>query len=223
MDQITFGTDSFSDNPEPRCLCVLVLDKSGSMTGEPIRQLNSGLVTLKDELMQDSLAQKRVELAVVSFGPTEVIQSYVSATNFIPPELHAGGDTPMGSALLKAVELIENRKAEYKANGIRYFRPWIFLITDGSPTDIHSAAWSDALAKIQAGEASKGLAFFGIGVQGVDLTTLNTICPPKTAISLDGLKFAELFRWLSSSLKSVSQSQPGEGVKLAPPTGWGSV
>jgi len=223
MDQITFGTDSFSDNPEPRCLCVLVLDKSGSMSGQPIRQLNSGLVILKDELMQDSLAQKRVELAVVSFGPTEVTQSYVSATNFIPPELQANGDTPMGSALLKAVELIESRKAEYRTNGIRYFRPWLFLITDGSPTDMNSPEWSDALTKIQTGEASKGLAFFGIGVQGADLATLNTICPPKTALSLEGLKFAELFRWLSSSLKSVSQSQPGEGVNLAPPTGWASV
>jgi uncharacterized protein YegL len=199
------------------------LDKSGSMSGQPIRQLNSGLVILKDELMQDSLAQKRVELAVVSFGPTEVTQSYVSATNFIPPELQANGDTPMGSALLKAVELIESRKAEYRTNGIRYFRPWLFLITDGSPTDMNSPEWSDALTKIQTGEASKGLAFFGIGVQGADLATLNTICPPKTALSLEGLKFAELFRWLSSSLKSVSQSQPGEGVNLAPPTGWASV
>ena len=223
MDQITFGTDSFSDNPEPRCLCVLVLDKSGSMQGEPIASLNSGLVALKDELMQDNLAQKRVELAIVSFGPVEVTQSYVTATNFIPPELQSQGDTPMGAALVQAVELIEARKSEYRANGIRYYRPWVFLITDGGPTDQNQPGWQEALAKIQAGESSKALAFFAIGVQGADMSALDTICPPKKALPLSGLKFAELFRWLSSSLKSVSQSQPGEGVKLEPPSGWASV
>lgn len=36
VEQIPFGTDSFADNPEPRCPCLLLLDTSGSMHGEPM-------------------------------------------------------------------------------------------------------------------------------------------------------------------------------------------
>ncbi|MBO9633495.1 MAG: hypothetical protein J7578_10300, partial [Chitinophagaceae bacterium] len=69
FEQIPFGSESFADNPEPRCPCVLLLDTSGSMSGKPIAQLNEGIQTLKKELLADPLASKRVEIAVVTFGP----------------------------------------------------------------------------------------------------------------------------------------------------------
>jgi len=53
----------FADNPEPRCPCVLLLDTSGSMQGEPINALNNGLRAFKDDLIKDALASKRVEVA----------------------------------------------------------------------------------------------------------------------------------------------------------------
>ena len=60
FEQIPFGSDNFADNPEPRCPCVLVLDTSGSMYGDPIKQLNAGVKVFKQELLQDPLATKRV-------------------------------------------------------------------------------------------------------------------------------------------------------------------
>ncbi|MBA3967146.1 MAG: hypothetical protein H0X47_15500, partial [Nitrospirales bacterium] len=68
-DQIAFGTTEFADNPEPRCPCLLLLDISASMNGTPIAELNKGLITFKDELAADQLAMKRVEVAIVTFGP----------------------------------------------------------------------------------------------------------------------------------------------------------
>jgi Mg-chelatase subunit ChlD len=56
----------FAENPEPRCPCVLLLDTSGSMQGDPIKALNQGLQAFKDDLMRDPLASRRVELAVVT-------------------------------------------------------------------------------------------------------------------------------------------------------------
>jgi hypothetical protein len=53
----------FSVNPEPRCACVLVLDTSRSMAGEPIASLNHGLAVFRDELKKNPLACRRVELA----------------------------------------------------------------------------------------------------------------------------------------------------------------
>jgi hypothetical protein len=52
--QVPFGSANFAENPEPRCPCILLLDVSGSMSGQPITELNSGLLTFKDELMADS-------------------------------------------------------------------------------------------------------------------------------------------------------------------------
>jgi len=124
----------------------------------------------------------------------------------------------MGEAIRQAIQLVDDRKQEYRANGISYYRPWIFLITDGGPTD----EWKSAAAAVHEGEAAKKFAFFAVGVKGANMETLSQIST-RTPMSLDGLKFRELFTWLSSSLQRVSQSTPGTEVKLEQPTGWASV
>ncbi|HFF1288816.1 TPA: VWA domain-containing protein [Escherichia coli] len=217
-EQITFATSDFASNPEPRCPCILLLDVSGSMSGRPINELNTGLVTFRDELLADSLALKRVELGIVTFGPVHVEQPFTSAANFLPPILFAQGDTPMGAAITKALDMVEERKREYRANGISYYRPWIFLITDGAPTD----EWQAAANKVFRGEEDKRFAFFSIGVQGADMKTLAQISV-RQPLPLQGLQFRELFSWLSSSLRSVSRSTPGTEVVLEAPKGWTSV
>ena len=97
-------------NPDPRCACVLVLDTSGSMHGEKIDQLNQGLAAFRDSLQTDSVAQSRVEIAIVTFGPAQLLQDFSSASQFNPPTLVASGDTPLGAALQQALDMITMRK-----------------------------------------------------------------------------------------------------------------
>jgi len=189
------------------------------MAGAPISELNAaGLVTFKDELAADSLAMKRVEVAVITFGPVKVESSFHTAPNFFPPHLQASGGTPMGAAIKQGLDMIKQRKEEYRANGISFYRPWIFLITDGAPTD----EWQSAAAMVREGEASQSFAFFAVGVQGANMDILKQISV-REPLKLQGLKFRELFQWLSNSMKSVSQSTPGTAVPLPPPSGWSEV
>jgi uncharacterized protein YegL len=66
------------------------------MTGRPIDELNQGLILFRDELAADSLATKRVEVAIVTFGPVKIELDFVGAQSFQPPQLSVAGDTPMG-------------------------------------------------------------------------------------------------------------------------------
>jgi len=188
------------------------------MAGAPIRELNSGLVTFHKELLTDSLAMKRVEIAVVSFGPVRIESEFYTAANFTPPVLEAAGDTPMGEAIQQAVAMVQQRKDIYKSSGILSYRPWIFMITDGAPTD----SWQNAAELVHEGESQKSFAFFAVGVQGARMDILSQIAT-RAPLKLQGFKFREMFLWLSRSMRSVSQSTPGTTVPLAPPTGWAEV
>jgi uncharacterized protein YegL len=213
----------FAENPEPRCACVLLLDTSGSMSGPPIAALNEGLQVLKNDLLKDPLASRRVELAVVAFdSEVNVVQDFVTPDQFSPPPLTAQGTTHMGSGIHKALEMIEARKAQYKANGVMYYRPWVFMITDGEPQGEEEDVIQRAAKRIRDDEAAKRVAFFGVGVESANMARLAQILV-RTPIKLIGLNFAEMFVWLSRSTGAVARSKTDDQQVALPPPGWATT
>ena len=212
----------FAENPEPRCPCVLLLDTSGSMQGAAIDALNQGLLSFKDELTKNSLASRRVEVSIVTFDSNiNVVQDFVTADQFTPPILTAQGLTSMGAGIHKSLDLIQERKAQYRSNGVAYYRPWIFMITDGEPQGELDEVIDQASQRLQSDESNKRVAFFSVGVENANMTRLSQLAV-RTPLKLKGLNFVELFVWLSASMSAVSHSKVDEQVAL-PPIGWGSV
>lgn len=167
------------------------------------------------------MAVKRIELAVVTFGPTQLIQPFATVDQIGFRDLEANGATPMGEAVNLAIRTIDERKAAYRANGVGYYRPWIFLITDGASTD----SLAGATAAVREGESSKKFSFYAVGVEGADFDQLRALSV-KDPLKLKGLSFRELFKWLSASLSAVSHSQLNDHVLLAnpaSPNGWATA
>lgn len=209
----------FADNQEPRCPCVLLLDTSGSMSGAPINELNAGLETFQTQLQRDDYARMRVEVAIITFGNgTHMEQGFVGAEQFAAPRLRPGGNTPLGAALNLALDQLEARKETYKQLAMPYYRPWVFLITDGAPTD----EWRTAAQRVQQAENEKRLAFFAVGVQKADMKVLGQIAT-RQPLRLQGLNFQDMFIWLSQSLTTVAHTPVGQQVPLQSPAGWSVV
>jgi uncharacterized protein YegL len=221
FNQVPFGNINLAENPSQRVPCVLVLDTSASMSGEKIDRLNKGLETFANELQADGMASKSAEVAIVTFGPVEVLEDppFVTADDFFPVTLDAHSATPMGEAVMEAINLCRNRKNELKAAGVPYYRPWIFLITDGVPTDDITAARTE----IAKGEKDKSFVFYAVGVEGANMDVLTDLSV-REPLKLKGMSFREMFSWLSSSIRAISASQIGDDVPLADPTsgpdGW---
>ena len=209
-------------NPEPRCPCVLLLDTSDSMRGRPLQELNDGLRTFRDNLLRDPVASKRVDVALITFSSiVQVMREFTPITRFEPPVLATSGYTHMGSGILEALKQLQSYKKALREMEMDYFRPHVFLITDGKPEGEDDVLVDRATLRIQEEEAKKSVLFFAIGVEGADMNRLSQIVvrPP---IDLKGQSFRELIDYLSRSVSALSQSRfEGEEQRPLPPPGQG--
>lgn len=221
-----FSDIEFAENPDPRCPIMFVLDCSDSMTQDfgdgktPLQELDGGLDILVSEVRKDDLSKRRAEFSFLPYG-REIGEPTPFATvdgNLSLPSLKPMGITNTGAALEKALDKLEERKQEYKKNGISYYQSMLFLISDGLSMD----SLDNVSARIKELESKKKISFFAIGVAGADVDELSTI-GSRQALMLRGMKFAELFQWISASAASVSASQVGDKVGLENPAGWAEL
>jgi uncharacterized protein YegL len=214
--------DEAPSNHEQKCLCVLVLDVSGSMSGEAMQQLNEGLQLFQQDVQDDIVAAKRLEVAIVTFGSrVECVQPPALMDDFIMPRLETQGTTRLVDGMRQAMQIIEERKGYYKRTGQQYYRPMMVLITDGEPDhDQDTAGLSNELA---TGIEKKNFMYYALGVKGYNHAKLSAICPSPPPLPLDGYKFSAFFKWLSNSISTITKSKEGETIKLAPIDAWAQI
>ena len=210
----------FIDNPESRVACVVMLDVSRSMTGTPIAEMNAGIQRFKDELEKDELTALRADVAVIAFNRKQkVVQNFGNIADFNPPALAASGGARIAPAVNSELDLIEERKAQYRAAGVSYYRPIAMLVTDGRPKHDEPDELAQTAARIKENEAGKHLTFFAVGTETADLGALSKLSNLQPKM-LGGVQFRALFEWLSNSITAISQSQMGQEVALPATGGW---
>jgi uncharacterized protein YegL len=211
------------DNSDERAPLVLVLDCSGSMQEEnKIGLLNEGLKTLEVELKGDPITARCGRVLVISFGGEnniEVMGDWTDAMDFAPPTLVAGGLTPLGAAMRCALDEIEAQKVQMRSAGVSYKRPIVMLLSDGDPTD----DWQTVAAECKSAESAHKVNVMPIGIGGQANKTILAAFSNKGALNLSGLKFKELFIWLSRSIQAVSRTTTGGTVQLNPVDSWAQM
>ena len=209
------------DNPVARVPICLCLDTSGSMNGEPLKELNKGIKQFFQELQNDETAKFAAEIAIVSFGDQVKVEAPFKSLYLledIPVITKAVGRTPLGEGVNKALDLLAERKREYKEAGVDYFQPWLVLMTDGAPCKDMPGELDRAIKRIGELVNANGkslLTVFPIAIgPEPDMKILQQLSPKRSPLRLKGLKFSEFFMWLSKSVSKTSQSMPGDTIEL---------
>lgn len=205
------------ENPTTRVPIVFCLDTSGSMAGSKIQELNKALDDFYRVLIEDRTAKYAADVCIVTFdSDARIKQDFENVShNRVPKILNPDGVTKIGEGVNLALDCLEGRKEEYKNNGIEYYQPWLVLMTDGRPVQSAQSEIDRAVKRATKLEANRKLTVIPIYIGGraeadEALRVINRFTNNQTAKKFDPEVLPELFRWVSSSVASVSHSIAGD-------------
>jgi uncharacterized protein YegL len=208
---------------EPRALPIFIMaDKSGSMSGEKINELNLALREMLTTLKNVDDIRGKFQLAIIGFGGNvEIIQALADISGINLRELSADGQTPMGEAFNVLSTMLEDKDCVSS----RAYTPTIVLISDGQPTDFFSnnknfLEW-EPLKKLQSGARSKKCQRLAMGIgQDADIDMLkafinNQEVPVIKAKDASGI--SAFFRWVTMSTINRMNSVNPNITSVPPP------
>ena len=223
--QLQIDDMELANNPNTRIPICIALNTSGSMDGKKIDELNRGVNIFLKTIFEDEITRYSADIAILTFGGTvEKVLDFGAVEDIKLPKFLARGGTPMGEAVLEALDMLEDRKKQYQKNAVTYWQPWLVLMTDGAATDgEHAIPNKVAMAAEKTCDLvkNKKLTLFSIIIEPGTPDELEKFCGKLAP--LDGVKFEEFFVWLSQSVSVVSESSPGTRLKLPDPTSWTTI
>ncbi|MCR4911056.1 MAG: VWA domain-containing protein [Bacilli bacterium] len=176
-------------------------------------QVVEGVNRFYDAIREDELAKDSCEIAIVTFDDNvkvlEDFQTIDQKETFKEPP--TGDNTNLGAAVNKALDLLDERKQQYKRNGVEYYQPWIIILTDGDATDVEVA--KQAQERCRRLEDDKKLTVFAFAIGDADKSKLQPFSRRKV-LSIKDDKIKEFFEWLGKSVSIVTTTPTGEKVKL---------
>ncbi|MCC2962641.1 VWA domain-containing protein [Massilia sp. IC2-278] len=179
----------------------LLLDTSGSMNGEPIESVRNGMQTLLSALRQDPHAIESAWLSVITFSDTaKQVTPLTELGQFQMPAITASGTTSMGAALSLLAERVGQEVAKTTADQKGDWKPIVFMMTDGDPTD-------DLAAGIAAIKAAKlGTVIACAAGPNANVRELQRITESVVRLdTADSNTIRAFFKWVSASIATTSQ------------------
>ena len=220
LNQETFGAPVIDNPGGAHMACVLLLDTSYSMDGEPINSLNQAIREFRKNLSADAMVQKCLDICIISFNSeAEVVMPFTPISRMEPVTLTVDGTTAMSKGIHLAIDQLKERNRFYNELGTPVYIPWIFMITDGMPDsndDIESARQRIELEETKGSQGK--LRFLALGVPGYDKKTLVELTrhqgPNPRIMELSDYDFAPILSWIADSMKVISVSRVGEKPAL---------
>ena len=195
-----------------------LLDTSGSMYGEPIQALNNALCGMINTLRTDPQALDSLWLSIVTFDKdVKEITPLTELVSFQLPEITCpqSGPTNMGAALMLLCDKVdaEVRKSSPTQKGD--WKPLLFIMTDGSPSDL--AIFREAIPKVKARNFA-AIVGCAAGPKAKE-EFLKELTPNVVHMdTADSSTLKHFFKWVSDSIQQGNNSQgTGENLNLPDP------
>jgi uncharacterized protein YegL len=189
----------------------LVLDISGSMTGEPIEAVKNGVQVLVSTLRQDPYALETAFLSVITFDSSaRQIVPLTELSMFQMPDIQATGTTSLGEALSLLANKVNTEVAKTTADVKGDWKPLVFLMTDGEPTD----NWQKGLNDFK--NQKFGMVVACAAGSGANTSILKQIT--EVVVQLDTADSATIkafFKWVSASVSTGSQKIEASGKDVS--------
>jgi uncharacterized protein YegL len=187
------------------------------MAGEPIEAVRQGIKSLLADLRGDPQALESAYLTAITFSSfARQVCPLTELLNFQEPHLEAGGSTSLGEALVLLVKSIETEVRKTTPTQKGDWRPLVFLMTDGEPTDPWEPI-ADRLKQLHLGNIIACAAGPSAKEEKLKRITPNVI--KLSDLQPDSLR--AFFKWVSSAIKQSSvkagQVLPDEPLGLPPP------
>lgn len=180
----------------------LLLDTSGSMYGEPIEAVKNGVQTLISTLRSDPYALETAYLSIITFNSTvQQITPLTELAAIQQPNIDAGGCTALGGALDLLAKKVDSEITKTTAEVKGDWRPLVFLMTDGEPTDSITKGLEEFKKR------KFGMVVACAAGQGANINTLKQIT--ENVVSLDTADSATIkafFKWVTASISTTSKS-----------------
>lgn len=127
----------------------LLLDVSGSMSGDKIDNLNKAVREMLTTFAQEEQMETEILVAIITFGgEAKLYLAPTSSSQVQWKDLTVSGMTPLGAAMKIAKQMIEDKKTTPS----NVYRPTVVLVSDGQPND----EWKGPLEEfIKNGRSSK--------------------------------------------------------------------
>lgn len=193
---------------EPHLPCVLILDVSASMEGDPIAFVNRALTRAVEVIADDSIASRRVEICLITFGSSVKVEvPFQTSSQYSPKKLFAGGLSSLNTALIMAMDEIEKRMEAYSSLDVASCTPWIFLLSDGYPSDMER--FEEASGRLHQKIRDKKLNFFPMAVGGADVDFLRRYFPEQeegAVLSGTMEELEDVLAWFAGQVSESSHS-----------------